>query len=210
VPPIEVLEQLLLAPAKAPIRQLLPPCVATADEVRAELRALGDSLLGAPALARFPRLRARVRDDLAGLLGSAHAETVAKLGEMVAMEEAYISTEDAAFLAELAAAVRKLVGGSNPAVIREILKSYFSTVQRSLSNGAPKCIMLLLVAGVRGRLHGALFDGVSRSQLGELLDEPDDVRERRHALQARLGRLRAAISELETTARRAQPAGAWR
>lgn len=98
VPPIEVLEQLLLSPAKAPIRQLLPPCVTAADCVRTELRDLCDSVCAAPSLLRFPRLRAHVRDELNCLLASAHAETVAKLTELIAMEEAYISTEDPAFL----------------------------------------------------------------------------------------------------------------
>lgn len=123
VPPIEVLEQLLLAPAKAPIRQLLPPCVAAADEVRAELRELSESLCAAPALLRFPRLRAHLREDVGALLGGAHAQTVAKLGELVEMEEAYIATEDAAFLQVGAFPVpgrgRRRVAGGRAAAVPE-------------------------------------------------------------------------------------------
>lgn len=102
---------------------------------------------------------------------------------------------------ELSNAVRKLVNSMNPTLIRDILRSYFGTVQRSVSDFAPKCIMFCLVNGVRAKLHSTLFEGVMRAQLSELLDEPDEVRERRLALQTRLGRLGAAIAELELTAR---------
>lgn len=107
--------------------------------------------------------------------------------------------------------MRKLVNSTNPTLIREICRSYFCTVQRSVSNGAPKCIMLFLVNGVRAKLHAALFEGVMRAQLADLLDEPDEMRGRRLEMQTRLGRLGAAIAELEQTARRAQTAApAWR
>lgn len=101
-----------------------------------------------------------------------------------------------------------MVSAMNPTLIRDVLRSYFGTVQRAVSDLAPKCIMLCLVNGVRAKLHSALFEGVMRAQLAELLDEPDEVRERRLALQSRLGRLSAAIAELEVTARgRGRPAG---
>ncbi|KAJ1631710.1 Dynamin GTPase effector domain-containing protein [Pavlovales sp. CCMP2436] len=127
------------------------------------------------------------------------------------MEEAYTATEDPAFLLELNNAVRKLVSKMDPTLIRDILRSYFATVQRSVSNAAPKCIMLFLVNGVKNRLHATLFEGVMRAQVAELLDEPGEVRDRRLGLHSRLTRLSAAIAELEQTGR-AQPnvAVTWR
>mmetsp|Transcript_23496 Transcript_23496/g.58640 ORF Transcript_23496/g.58640 Transcript_23496/m.58640 type:complete len:103 (+) Transcript_23496:607-915(+) len=101
----------------------------------------------------------------------------------------------------------------DPTLIRDILRSYFATVQRSVSNAASKCIMrqLFLVNGVKNRLHATLFEGVMRAQVAELLDEPGEVRDRRLGLHSRLTRLSAAIAELEQTGR-AQPnvAVTWR
>mmetsp|Transcript_28265 Transcript_28265/g.76060 ORF Transcript_28265/g.76060 Transcript_28265/m.76060 type:complete len:742 (-) Transcript_28265:238-2463(-) len=198
VPPIEVLEQLLQSPERRPIHQLLKPCVQAADEVRGELRDLGEALCTAPAIARFPRLRARVRDELTNnVIAAAHAEAVGKLTDLVAMEEAYIASEDPAFLQELTTAVKKLVSQMNPGLIRDILKSYYATVQRTIANTAPKAIMHGLVNGVRARVHAVLFEQLMKVPVGELLEEPRDMAERRKGLQERLDRLGAARHELE-------------
>lgn len=98
MPPIEVLEQLLQTSSKSPIRKLLEPCLAAADETRGELRALSGRLADVPGLARFPKLRALVLQEVGDLIATAHAQTTNKLAELVSMEENYICTEDSAFL----------------------------------------------------------------------------------------------------------------
>jgi len=98
---------------------------------------------------------------------------------------------------ELNNAVRKMVNTSNPTLIRDILRSYFQTVQRSIADAAPKAIMLFLVTGVRMRVHTVLFEQVMREHIPQLLAEPEDMCAKRAALESRLSRLSAARAELE-------------
>ena len=52
-------------------------------------------------LARFPRLQARLREEVEGLLERERSATIHKLEELVSMEEAYIYTDDEKFIGEL-------------------------------------------------------------------------------------------------------------
>ena len=73
-----------------------------------ELRALCSQQLQQPGLARFPQLQATIRDVMSSLLQEQQAAAQQKLEELVRMEEAYISTDDPAFLAELQGVMKKL------------------------------------------------------------------------------------------------------
>ena len=71
--------------------------------------------------------------------------------DQVRMEEAYISTDDPAFLAELQGVMKKLASRLDVGLLRSILTSYYATVQRAVSNSAPKAIMCFLVRGTQER-----------------------------------------------------------
>ena len=103
IPPIELLEHMLTHPEKRPIQELLPPCLSCVADVHEELRALCARLLTKAPLSRFPRLQARLREEVEQLLQRERAATQSKLEELIRMEEAYIFTDDPAFLAELQA-----------------------------------------------------------------------------------------------------------
>eukprot|EP00908_Phaeocystis_cordata_P024724 Transcript_7179.p5 GENE.Transcript_7179~~Transcript_7179.p5 ORF type:complete len:312 (+),score=185.17 Transcript_7179:1409-2344(+) len=197
VPPIELLEHMLQHPEKKPIRQLLPPCLGCLNAVHEELRALCRRQLQQPAIARFPQLQVCIRDVVEGLLQERVAVAQAKLDELVRMEEAYIATDDAAFLAELQAAVKKLVNKLDVTLIRSILTSYFATVLRAVSNSAPKAIMCFLVRGTQDGLSPRLFDRIARQPPDKVLDEPAEVEAQRKAELEVVHKLRAAKGVLE-------------
>ena len=73
------------------------------------------------------------------------------------MEEAYISTDDPAFLAELQGVMKKLASRLDVNLLRSILVSYYATVQRAISNSAPKAIMCFLVRGTQASVLASLL-----------------------------------------------------
>ena len=113
------------------------------------------------------------------------------------MEEAYIYTDDATFLAELQAAVKKLVTRLDAPLLRSILNSYYQTVVRTITNSAPKAIMLNMVRQTQNSIHSALFDALSRTPIDGLLEESADVEVKRKADMELLAKLRAAKRALE-------------
>lgn len=200
VPPIELIEQMMQHPEKRPLQTLLPPCLNCLATVRDELQLLTSHLLQQPALTRFPRLRTRVREEVDALLSRAHADAQNKLLEMVAMEEAYIYTNDDAFLSELASAVKKLLSHLNASLLRQILVSYFSTVQRAISHNAPKAVMLFMVKASQQAVYAHLFDAIGSQSTEGLLDEPPEVEAKRRSDAEALARLRAAKLALQSLA----------
>ena len=63
------------------------------SDVHEELRQLCAALLRQPPLSRFPKLQARLREEVDTLLDRERAQTQAKLEEIISMEEAYIYTD---------------------------------------------------------------------------------------------------------------------
>jgi dynamin 1-like protein len=198
IPPIEMIEHMLQHPEQRPIRQLLPACLSCLSTVTDELRALRDRLLQEPAIARFPQLQLRMREEMDGLFAMRQAESEKKLRELVEMEEAYISTDDPAFLAELAAVVKKLVNRMDASLLRSLLVSYYSTVQRALNNGAPKAIMRFLVRGCHESVYGYMFDRIARQPPKDVLAEPEEVETKRRADMETLAKLRVACQALSS------------
>jgi len=197
VPPIEMLEQMMTHPDKRPIRQILPPCLSCLSKVHDELRELCAARLRLPHMARFPKLQRRVREEVEALLDRERAATQAKLEELIAMEEAYIYTDDDKFLADLFAAVKKLVTRLEAPLLRGILTSYYGTVVRTIVNAAPKAIMLHMVRATQEQLYNSLFDALHQKPQDELLDEPDDLNAKRKADMELLEKLRSAKRVLE-------------
>jgi len=200
IPPIELLEHMITHPEKRPLRQLLPPCLGCLSDVHEELRALCGRLLRSPPLCRFPKLQQKMREEVERLLEKERLVTQSKLEELIAMEEAYIYTDDPAFLAELSNAVKKLVNRVDAQLLRSILVSYFSTTSRSITNAAPKAIMLHMVRQTQGAVYAALFETLGRAPSEGLLDEPMEVDVKRRADVELLAKLRAAKRALESLA----------
>jgi len=202
IPPIELLEHMLTHPEKRPIRQLLPPCLDCVASVHEELRGLCARLLTKEAqmLARFPRLQARLREEVEGLLERERSATIHKLEELVSMEEAYIYTDDEKFIGELQAAVQKLVKRVDAPLLRSILTSYFATIARSIVNAAPKAIMLHMLRSTEHAIYPTLFEHLGRTADDGLLDEPPEMDAKRRNDVELLGKLRAAKRALEVLA----------
>jgi GTP-binding protein EngB required for normal cell division len=200
IPPIELVEHMVAHPEKRPVRQLLPPCLSCLSDVHEELRALSRHLLQAPQLLRFPKLQARLREEVEGLLDRERAATQAKLEDLIEMEEAYVYTDDPSFLSELSAAVKKLVSRLDAPLLRTVLTAYFETVARAITNAAPKAIMLHLVRASQHRVYTALFETLGRQPPEGLLAEPPEMDAKRRADVDLLAKLRAAKRALETLA----------
>ena len=168
-----------------------------------------------------------MREEMDGLFAMRQAESEKKLRELVEMEEvndrtrlehgrlvqysgatahpflppaiqAYISTDDPAFLAELAAVVKKLVNRMDASLLRSLLVSYYSTVQRALNNGAPKAIMRFLVRGCHESVYGYMFDRIARQPPKDVLAEPEEVETKRRADMETLAKLRVACQALSS------------
>ena len=204
IPPIELLEHMLTHPEKRPIRQLLPPCLGCVSAVHEELRALCTRLLNQETtmLARFPKLRAKLREEFEGLLERERSATMHKLEELIAMEEAYIYTDDESFLKELQEGIKKLVKGVEAPLLRSILSSYYATITRSVVNAAPKAIMLHMLRATENALYPTLFERLAHASVDDqgLLDEPPEMESKRRADVELLGKLRAAKRALEQLA----------
>ena len=163
-----------------------------------ELRALCSQQLQQPGLARFPQLQATIRDVMSSLLQEQQAAAQQKLEELVRMEEAYISTDDPAFLAELQGVMKKLASRLDVNLLRSILVSYYATVQRAISNSAPKAIMCFLVRGTQASVSASLFERIARQPPAHVLDEPPEVDAQRRAELEVVAQLRAAKRALES------------
>jgi len=200
IPPIELLEHMLQHPEHRPIRQLLQPCLACLATVHDQLLALASRLLNSPSLCRFPQLQARVREEVAEMLGGARTLAQGKVEELIEMEEAYISTDDQAFLSELAAVVKKLGQRFDAPLIRSLLSSYYGTVVRSISNAVPKAVMLFMVRASHDGVYACLFDRIARQPPAGLLDEPPEMETKRRGDVELLAKLRAARTALESLA----------
>mmetsp|Transcript_17834 Transcript_17834/g.40976 ORF Transcript_17834/g.40976 Transcript_17834/m.40976 type:complete len:649 (-) Transcript_17834:603-2549(-) len=198
IPPIELVEHMLRHPEHRPIRQLLPPCVVCLSSVHDEIRNMTRVLLQQQPMCRFPKLSARIREEVEALLLRAQTMCQAKLEELIDMEENYIMTDDPAFLTEMAGVVKKLVNRLDAPLIRSILVSYFSTVQRSLNNSAPKAIMLYMVKGIHDSIYQTLFEKINLQPSEHLLDEPPEMDAKRRADMELLAKLRSARRALET------------
>ena len=105
-----------------------------------------------------------------------------------------------AVLAELQAAVKKLVTRLDAPLLRSILTSYFATATRTLTNAVPKAIMLHMVRATQGAVYGTLFEALAAQSTDGLLDEPMEVDVKRRAEIELLGKLRAAKRALESLA----------
>jgi len=190
----------MIHPERRPVRQLLPPCLSCLGEVHEELRALCSTLIRRAPLSRFPKLQARLREEVETLLEKERACTQSKLEELIEMEEAYIYTEDPTFLAELSAAVKKLVSRLDAPLLRSILTSYFATTTRAIAQAAPKAIMLHMVRATHSTIHATISHQLIRPGSGaeSLLDEPPDIDAKRRSDMELLARLRIAKRALES------------
>jgi len=200
VPPIELLEHMMIHPERRPVRQLLPPCLSCLGEVHEELRALCSTLIRRAPLSRFPKLQARLREEVETLLEKERACTQTKLEELIEMEEAYNYTEDPTVLAELSAAEKKWVSRLDAPLLRSILTSYFATTTRAIAQAAPKAIMLHMVRATHSTIHATISHQLIRPGSGaeSLLDEPPDIDAKRRSDMELLARLRIAKRALES------------
>ena len=111
-----------------------------------------------------------------------------------------IYTDDPTFLDGLHAAVKKLATKLDAPLLRSILNSYFGTVTRTVSNSAPKAIMLHMVRATQQSIHATIFDALGRTPLDGLLDESEDIDVKRRADHELLAKLKGAKRALESLA----------
>ena len=98
------------------------------------------------------------------------------------------------------AQVKKLVNRVDAPLLRSILTSYFATMVRSLTNTAPKAIMLHMLRGTEHSIYPTLFENLGRHPPAGLLDEPPEMDAKRRADVDLLSKLRAAKRALEALA----------
>jgi len=194
----QFIEHMLTHPEKAPISKLREPCHHCLSTIHEELRSLGGQVAAKSRLARFPKLQAKVREEVEKLLGFVHDEARKEVEKVISMEEAYIYTDSGDFERELGSAIKTLVTALDPQLLRSILSSYYKTVVvHAVSNAVPKAIMLHYVHAFGQSINKALFESLGGMSHEGLLDEPPEVDMERRADENLLARLKAAKDTLE-------------
>lgn len=156
-PNVAVLEMLVTDPDRRPLDSALPPALACADAVHAQLVGLLDSLMASSGGRRFPQLFRELREAavLPGLQRCREAarEQVARgpcarpfltvserlqIRRAVAMEQAYVYSEDPQFVAELRQGNTGQPEPLQARRMRQMLGSYWRAVRRVLQHAVPK------------------------------------------------------------------------
>ena len=173
-----------------------------------ELRALRDRLLQEPAIARFPQLQLRMREEMDGLFAMRQAESEKKLRELVEMEEVNDGTRRAqppraVQRRHLSLSLLPTTTGvhldGRPGVPRRARRRRQEARQpdgRLAPPLAPRLILLdgparaqqrraegdhALVRGCHESVYGYMFDRIARQPPKDVLAEPEEVETKRRA-----------------------------
>ena len=81
--------------------------------------------------------------------------------------------------------------------MRDLLTTYYNTVKEILQNNIPKSIMLFLVKRSKNQVATALFDTLTKEPIGNLLEEPGDINQKREEYHNQKSNLIAIKKALE-------------
>jgi hypothetical protein len=115
------------------------------------------------------------------------------------MEENYIWTDHIKFNDQL----KEMFSSKNiidPNGMRLLLETYFNTVKEILQNNVPKAVMLFLVKRSKDQVATALFDTLTKEPIGNLLEEPGDINEKReqyHTQKSNLVAIKKALEQFQ-------------
>ena len=178
LPSIEVFEHCLVDSSKKPISKLKDPSISCLGKISDQIIYLIDILLEKENFSRFPNLVKRIKNEVSQIVKKNQDETVYKMLDLVEMEENYIWTDHIKFNQQL----KEMFSTKNiidPNGMRSLLTTYYSTVKEVLQNNVPKTIMLFLVKKSKEQIATVLFDTLTKEPVGNLLEEPEDINQKR-------------------------------
>ena len=184
IPSVEIVEYFIQSPALCPVRALVGPCEACVQAVVSRVRDDCNTAAG-DLFGRFPVFDEWVRAEVDAAVGELERGLTDRILYLLESEEAYVFSDDPAFLTQWKAAIEKTVGAgaaTYPATLRRMVSSYFGVIVEAVANGVPKMLVRDLrhtLGGLHSRLGGALHGAGS---MADLLVERDGAHERRVAL----------------------------
>ena len=183
IPSIEVFEHCIREPNKKPINVLIEPSMECLSGVCEQFSCMLDILLEKEHIARFPNLVRRIKNEIfTSVMRKNRDNTSNKIIDMIEMESNYIWTDQKKFNEQLSTIFNQK-GILEPSNMRKLLSLYFSTIKDSMKNNIPKIIMLFLVKKTKESVASILFDNFTKPPLGNLLDEPNGIGEKRKIYQ---------------------------
>lgn len=142
VPPVEIVEFFMQHASHRPIQQLFDPCVAATtkvhDHIRAEALRIATQQVG-----RFERLQTWLIAQVERIQREEITTTSAALHELLHIEESYVFSDNASFLAQWHEATQRCTARVEdyPCHLRSILDSYFGVVANHVAHAAPKLVL---------------------------------------------------------------------
>lgn len=202
VPPVEIVEFFLRHAQIRPIEQVLGPSVACFERVDELLARKCDELVESH-FARFARLKDWVRSEFTSVLAAQQQEANALLQSLVEVEEAYIFTDNPAFLQEWSSAVSRYNPRTQASTLRSLFSSYFQVVAETFAGQVPKLAVLSVrraLQALRATLHGALLER-THSEVADLLFESDEIEALRKDLGTRISEAEASLRVIDEIVR---------
>jgi GTP-binding protein EngB required for normal cell division len=199
LPSIEVFEHCLRDRTKRPMSKLGDPAISCLGKVSDQINILIDNLLNRENFGRFPNLVNRIKTEVSQIVKRNQDDSIAKIFDLIAMEENYIWTDHIKFNDQLKAMFNNN-GTIDPNGMRELLITYYSTVKEVLQNNVPKAIMLFLVKRSKDSVATALFDTLTKEPVGNLLEEPGDINQKReeyHNQKSNLVAIKKALEQFQ-------------
>lgn len=82
-------------------------------------------------------------------------------------------------------------------IVKSLIASYFEIVKQKIADTVPKCIIYTVVVYCKNVLHAELTDALFKPDLfAELLQEADEISEKRRMAKTRLDLLQQALTTI--------------
>ena len=192
-PPVEVLEQLMKDPIKRPIFNINQHAQKCSQNIMNELNVLVEHLLEEQSINRFPVLNKLITKTCLNDVFIPHLnKTYRAIEDELCSQENYIWTDDLKFNEALVDS-----NSSNVDVMRILAENYYKATTYILQDTIPKKIMYYLVSQSQKDIGSKLYEIIKKTELDELLNEVDNIQERRNNLDKIIKDLRSAKELIE-------------
>ena len=194
-PPIEVLEQLIKNKQSNPLHYILDPAQKCSQTILNHLIDLLENLLTDLAITRFPNFAKLISTTT---LNEVFLPSISKLYKVIETElecqKNYIWTEDVIFKKSL----NSISDTSNIDIMRQLASNYYNSIVYILEDIIPKKIMYYLVVNSEKILSQKLYIALKDKQINELLEEYDEIGEKRANLNKTLIELHDAKNLIDS------------
>ena len=194
-PPIEVLEQLIKSKNSNPMQYILEPAQKCAQTILNHLIELIETLLEDLSITRFPAFSKLITNTTLNKVFMPSISKVYKvIEEELECQKNYIWTEDIEFKHSLHA----ISDTSNIDIMRQLSSNYYKSITYILEDIIPKKIMYYLVIQSEKIISQKLYIDVKNISITELLEEYDEIGEKRASLNKTITELNNAKKSIDS------------